>query len=62
MRAVGVHRMDFVIKLDQQDLAALDTLHLCFDFIAILEIQGGEVFKFKLSHVVRHCRKVQSIC
>lgn len=52
MCAIGVHRMDFVIQLDQQDFAALDTLHPCFNFIAILQIQGGKVFEFKFSHGV----------
>ena len=44
--------MDFVLHLEQEDLAAFDTLNLNLLFVSILEIQGRQSLELEL---LRHC-------
>lgn len=51
MSAVGVQGVDFILKLQNENLPLLNTFNFSFDLVEVLEIKAGDAFQLPLRHI-----------
>ena len=62
MCAVGRHCVKAILGLDEQDLAALNTLDLILSLLAVLEVDAGQALELVFGgHIADGVRKVGSL-